>query len=615
MIIQEILNLIQRCAKDVKGKLPHAIEIESSEESRFPRIRILRSEGADQLLSLVAKHIINFGLTSLPIRNQPSETQDAVLTYVTQSELTAEQIQAVEDSKFWTDSTKYPLLLIRGLLAGGVLRFCFTSKRWRVQYGLDTTRTPATKLAVPYRSKDSPSPRSEFSHPDVVILLSLLSYYYGGLSDDELFDSLAHLSKSDQAAIQYSEWVNTASPALSNGFRHLSGVSIKDRHQCITEVFPALRYSKNAIDYFLAHLVFPKEMKGFPYKLSASGWDLGAVKTHPTTGFSGTKDTYHVLPLDVKHLDMPSQSHTNALVLGYLLDVAELKMLPPRTNVQITDAEHLLAIVNTLGPDVRVVLDVGAQILELDNFQVAEKWLSMRKDERTQAVVYFQDEELSILDSTGRVESFQTSPFAKQLDLCLVYLDEAHTRGTDLRLPRNYRAAVTLGANLTKDRLVQACMRMRQLGKGQSVVCMIPEEISSKIRDRMENPDTPIEVSDVLCWSVGESWMDLKRSMPLWAVQGHRFEEHKNLLNGANTTLEQANSFLEAEAQGLEDRYKPRVQGDTSSQQLKGWDMSNKKIAQIVSRCRDFEAMSFNSATLQEEQEVSRAADSFTKPS
>ena len=62
----------------------------------------------------------------------------------------------------------------------------------------------------------------------------------------------------------------------------------------------------------------------------------------------------------------------------------------------------------------------------------------------------------------------------KQLDVCIVYLDESHTRGTDLKLPRNYRAVVTLGAQLTKDRLTQACMRLRKLGHGQSVTFIVP---------------------------------------------------------------------------------------------------------------------------------------------
>ena len=30
-----------------------------------------------------------------------------------------------------------------------------------------------------------------------------------------------------------------------------------------------------------------------------------------------------------------------------------------------------------------------------------------------EAVVYFEDERLSVLDRTGRIESFQTSPYAK----------------------------------------------------------------------------------------------------------------------------------------------------------------------------------------------------------
>lgn len=41
------------------------------------------------------------------------------------------------------------------------------------------------------------------------------------------------------------------------------------------------------------------------------------------------------------------------------------------------------------------------------------------------------------------------------MDSCLIYLDEAHTRGTDLKMPADYRAMVTLGPDLTKDRLVQ----------------------------------------------------------------------------------------------------------------------------------------------------------------
>jgi hypothetical protein len=71
-----------------------------------------------------------------------------------------------------------------------------SSKRWRVSSGPDPDRIPSTLLAVPYRFKDGSS-RAEYSHPEVFILLTLVSHYYGGLSDDQMFHTFEHLSKSD----------------------------------------------------------------------------------------------------------------------------------------------------------------------------------------------------------------------------------------------------------------------------------------------------------------------------------------------------------------------------------------------------------------------------------
>jgi galactose-1-phosphate uridylyltransferase len=122
------------------------------------------------------------------------------------------------------------------------------------------------------------------------------------------------------------------------------------------------------------------------------------------------------------------------------------------------------------------------------------------RDSNVEAVIYFEDKQLSVLDHTGHIESFQTSTYTKQLDLCIIYLDESHTRGTDLKLPRDYRAVVTLGAQLTKDRLTQACMRLRKLSHGQSVTFIVPEEIATKIRElTVKSVYNPITVYDVIC--------------------------------------------------------------------------------------------------------------------
>ncbi|KAJ4374686.1 hypothetical protein N0V86_007559 [Didymella sp. IMI 355093] len=603
IIIQDILNLIPQIATQIKEELPVSIHLHHGGPGRFPRIRILRRDASERLSTLLAEHILAHGIAGLPVRSLSPALKQSIFRYITSLRLNSEEIDAVEGSGFWSETTMQPLFLLRGLIAGGMLAFAFASKRWRVNYGLDTTRVPPTKSAVPYKSKDTPSLRSEFSHPDVVIILTCLSYYYQSLSDEYLFEAFDHLLKSEQAAIQYNEWVAFASPDLPAPFRHLSGISIKDRITCTTKIFPPLRFSKGVIDYYLAHLCFKRELKEFPSKLSASGWDLGAEKAHPTMGFSGTNDTMHVLPLDVNQLDLSTQRHTNAEVLGHLLQKGtSIEQMLPVTDINASDAERLLQqIEGNREKPIRVLLDVGAQVLDRSNKEVAVLWLRMNQQEDVGAVVFFGEEELSVLDRAGRTESFQTSPFAKQLGQCLVYLDEAHTRGTDLKLPRDYRAAVTLGTALTKDRLAQACMRLRQLGKGQSVCFMVPEDIQMRILERNRKPEgSQIEVEDIICWSIGETWDDLRRSMPLWAVQGHRFERQKILMRNGVSTRAQAESILEDEAQTLEVRYRPRAE---DASQFAGWDETNENIAKIITQCQNFQATSLSLAGLSEEQE------------
>jgi len=496
---------------------------------------------------------------------------------------------------------------LRGLLAGGVLAFAFGGKRWRVNYGLVANRTPTTRLAVPYRAKDSPAPRAEFSHPHVVMVLTHLCYYYGGLGDDELFTAFDHLAQSDRSHLEYHAWTKDA-PGLSAAFMSLEGVNLRDRRQCQVEIFPHLRTAKSVVDYFVSRIVFPKEMKEFPHKLAASGWDLGKVKDHPTTGFSGTNDSREVLPLDVEYLDLGSQKFTNALVLCHLLGPENAVAPIDCRGQDLSDAERLLQMVVGLERPTQVILDVGAQILELGNLDVARRWLEIQGGSHMQAVVFFDDnDEMAVVDRKGHAEALQTSPYAAQLDVCLVYLDEAHTRGTDLKLPTYYRAAVTLGAGLTKDRLVQACMRLRKLGLGQSVVFCVPSEISIKIFECTgKSVNADIDVSDVLFWAISETFTDIRRSIPLWAMQGSRFAHQRGTWSATSSAGDmsrtQAQSLLEDEAQSIQQRYSPR-RGDATLPWKYPETDSHGYLHRIAKRCREFEDLRFDSSVLSEEQE------------
>lgn len=158
-IIQTVLGKMARFALEVERDLPLSIEVDARRPGRFPRIRILRPDANKLILKRMADHICKTGFSGFPVARQLEGVRQAIFKYITKSDLTAQEIAQVEsegNEGFWTDSTKNSLLLIRGLIAGGVLSFAFGSKRWRVNYGLDPNRLPKTKLAVPFRAKDNP---------------------------------------------------------------------------------------------------------------------------------------------------------------------------------------------------------------------------------------------------------------------------------------------------------------------------------------------------------------------------------------------------------------------------------------------------------------------------
>ena len=115
---------------------------------------------------------------------------------------------------------------------------------------------------------------------------------------------------------------------------------------------------------------------------------------------------------------------------------------------------EFLKILVAQKPDIRVLWDVGAQILDLRNYELAKAWLAISTN--TSAAIYFnEDDELTVLTRDGNTQLLLSSPFAQQLDQCIIYLDDVHTRGTDIKFPSGFRAAVTLGPKVTKDRLTQ----------------------------------------------------------------------------------------------------------------------------------------------------------------
>ena len=280
---EQVLALVSKYAPSLREWFPLGVEYEPGPPGSFPYLRILQVDAGKELISRIVEDVIdghlpniNFGQLHLH-----SDLKDAIRSFISCEDVSPEKNRS-EFVKKCTGQTLLwgGLLLLRGLFANGILLIAFRERRWRVDYGLAPERT---MLAVPYRAKDVPAQRAEFGHPDVAIILTCLSYYYGGLSQEQLKHSFQILLGQHDPSLDYDLWVR-ASPAVPEPLRTITGVNTDSSEQWNKFLLPLFSRNRATIDFYLSRVVFPREAKEFPSRLSSSGWDLAEKKERLVTG-------------------------------------------------------------------------------------------------------------------------------------------------------------------------------------------------------------------------------------------------------------------------------------------------------------------------------------------
>lgn len=300
-----------------------------------------------------------------------------------------------------------------------------------------------------------------------------------GLSDEQLVEVFDILSKAPDAGAIYDKWIEGIDEQLIDlnpSVKSYTGVNTDDAHQRDVVLFPLLRFNMSVIDFWLSNMVFRREMKVFENKLIRTAWDLCSEQfEHVVTGFSGTNDTKSILPLPIAQNDLEELKSTNDKMLKVLR--SEENRCYEALSANVTGNDILQRLTERKIP---VLLDAGA-LIELNNKQVAVKWLELAP--QYEAAVYFDSNILQTIDQNGIIAAYDCSVYRDNLTRCLVYLDDVHTRGTDLKFPPGCRAGVTLCGNIMRDKTVQACMRLRQLGKTHSVSFWASFEADIRIRE------------------------------------------------------------------------------------------------------------------------------------
>ncbi|PVI08703.1 hypothetical protein DM02DRAFT_510118 [Periconia macrospinosa] len=562
--IQAILRLVQLYLPVLERQFPKSIEIVRRPQGGFPLIYLLREDVQAYLVGRLVQDICNGQVSFLPCNEIPPSGQKDIQVFISSAVVAAPVYRRIKEIFKGKDHLLKVLYHLRGLFVHRIL-LSSLKKRWNVQYGLHPNREP---IAVPYHAKGVPSPSSEWGHPDVAIILTCLSFYYHGLSLNQFKQSFEQLQKSDEPSIEYEKWTTKNLP---ESLRDFNSINVEDATQLV-DLYQHMRLNVFLLDFYLNNFVFPKHAKQFAVKLQASGWDL--ILTDPTsaskcrtTGFSGTNDSRHQLPMTIEQNDeLKKLSHTNAEVLSYLLADRNRRYI-----VAVGEDGRRLGETELLDrlkeERIRILIDAGAQILEHSNADLATAWLTI--DHEASAAVYFDSAHRPwVRYRKGQAMPLVASPFAENLEDCVVYLDESHCRGTDLKLPTRARAALTIGPHVTKDALAQAAMRLRLLGQSQAVTFFAPPEVHQGILDlsHMHRGDTrEVDSRDVIAWLLRQSCDAIEQLEPLYCTQGNTYLQHvqakvdnPRYLEVAQQRMRYLSVMQSKEIQTLKELYEPK---------------------------------------------------------
>ena len=241
-------------------------------------------------------------------------------------------------------------------------------------------------------------------------------------------------------------------------------------------LFEVLKHSEQAIAHYLQTFAFPLTLESTLLQLTASGQELAGVQLfRHCVGFSGT-------PNDLLPRNLGDCCYAK-LDDGKLLTTLSDPSIAVAANILKAGSWTARTVLDSIHTkDHHALIDTGALVTGMTNLEAAEYLLFRRLDaEIFKGVVYLNEKhERVVLLRDGKT----TIPF----DQCglgkgerFSFYDHVHTTGMDIKQSLLARAVITLGKDMTLRDFAQGAYRMRGIGKGQTLVLLVPGEVESLI--------------------------------------------------------------------------------------------------------------------------------------
>lgn len=258
---------------------------------------------------------------------------------------------------------------------------------------------------------------------------------------------------------------------------------------------PALRLIRN----YMQNVVFAHQLRKDRVQITANPFDLVHIPGS-SKGFSGTWAFPGAWSDKMKAKPSPL---TDAMTIDALTEEENLPCLFLDSNKSFVD--------QLVQNPVTAIIDAAPLFKGVNNARLARQLLEGCPSKK--AVIYYHDDgkgvsTLALLKKDGKEPLFLPDSSKETLEKALgdiffedvlTLYDRAHNVGSDIFQAKGAVAYVSIGDQLTKDRLLQAVMRMRMLiARGHHVRPVMTSEVAELIGKALRKDSSKLDSRDVL---------------------------------------------------------------------------------------------------------------------
>ncbi|KAL3898247.1 MAG: hypothetical protein SGCHY_002870 [Lobulomycetales sp.] len=231
------------------------------------------------------------------------------------------------------------------------------------------------------------------------------------------------------------------------------------------------------------------------------------------------------------------------------------------------------------------LIDTGSLLAGITNEKAAARLAKAIKKraqftEKTlkfEGVIYFNSEPENPLSGQWMVVSCTTlevaimhqSPILQRNSLIL--FDDARCRGSDMKLPADAVAGITLGSGITKDKLLQGAGRLRLLGNNQKLVVVCPSQVKTCLKD--------FSMTGIIEWVLDQTIRETERGVLTWAHHG--LLHAKSLGDPQKARINDNWDVASLYNQNIETASVPSIVHSLSTRLQDGDDMRESQIAEF----------------------------------